>query len=515
LVRSPSQPDPWVGYPKDTEPACRELLETEKAYTEALESIVKNMLVPLRRMQSLTEEELTRTFGNIEAIYSVTIKLVAALEASGSTPMPAAIGKAFITRHYLFQDYFKYCHNYASLTVRDLLRCSDFLLDLRSRAKSTIPDLRSFLIKPVQRIMRYPLLLRAILKTLPQESPECATVEKALRLMESVNVSINRKMDGQPAIAMVRLLQEWGDQWHQAILTTTRRLVLQFECTLTIHTGGHDAVEGQRGVGYLFGDALLLCVASRRHLLAGEQMAPFVLERRANLSFDEPAWIQAQEQKQALRRYSAALPAVIGGGGSNDGPAHGLVVRVRRHGHVDEAIGVGIWQREALDKMLDAMREAHADWLEAESFNGSSPLRGPQLQEVTFDLLAAMLHAQRLSTPLSSNPQGDKAAKKRVSMGSSRISSATEPSLRQSNQQLSHRTTSNLSSTTTPAPPPTNPTPPIAEVHPSLDPPAGALAASGGDLGTRTRTAHKLVPVKAEVGVEAVGQQSVCCCLVQ
>jgi len=333
--------------------------------------------------------------------------------------------------------------------------------------------------------------------------------------MESVNVSINRKMDGQPAIAMVRLLQEWGDQWHQAILTTTRRLVLQFECTLTIHTGGHDAVEGQRGVGYLFGDALLLCVASRRHLLAGEQMAPFVLERRANLSFDEPAWIQAQEQKQALRRYSAALPAVIGGGGSNDGPAHGLVVRVRRHGHVDEAIGVGIWQREALDKMLDAMREAHADWLEAESFNGSSPLRGPQLQEVTFDLLAAMLHAQRLSTPLSSNPQGDKAAKKRVSMGSSRISSATEPSLRQSNQQLSHRTTSNLSSTTTPAPPPTNPTPPIAEVHPSLDPPAGALAASGGDLGTRTRTAHKLVPVKAEVGVEAVGQPSVCCCLVQ
>ena len=126
------------------------------------------MLVPLRRTQSLSGEELARIFGNIEAVYSVTTKLVAALEAGGSTPLPVAIAKAFITRHYLFQDYFKYCHNYASLPVSDLLRCSDLLLDLRSRAMSHNPDLRSFLIKPVQRIMRYPLLLRAILKTMPQ-----------------------------------------------------------------------------------------------------------------------------------------------------------------------------------------------------------------------------------------------------------------------------------------------------------------------------------------------------------
>lgn len=52
-------------------------------------------------------------------------------------------------------------------------------------------NLGSFLIKPVQRVMRYPLLLMELLSATPESHPDKAPLTAALLAVKEINVNIN------------------------------------------------------------------------------------------------------------------------------------------------------------------------------------------------------------------------------------------------------------------------------------------------------------------------------------
>lgn len=52
-------------------------------------------------------------------------------------------------------------------------------------------DLGSLLIKPVQRLMKYPLLLRELLHSTPASHPDHEVLQDALSAMKNINVNIN------------------------------------------------------------------------------------------------------------------------------------------------------------------------------------------------------------------------------------------------------------------------------------------------------------------------------------
>jgi guanine nucleotide exchange factor for Rho/Rac/Cdc42-like GTPase family protein len=54
-------------------------------------------------------------------------------------------------------------------------------------------DLGSFLIKPVQRILKYPLLLRELVKNTPDDHPDRLRLDEALAAMSDVAQSINEE----------------------------------------------------------------------------------------------------------------------------------------------------------------------------------------------------------------------------------------------------------------------------------------------------------------------------------
>lgn len=59
------------------------------------------------------------------------------------------------------------------------------------RGKTNYINLGSFLIKPVQRVMRYPLLLMELLGATPESHHDRLQLTKALQAVKEINVNIN------------------------------------------------------------------------------------------------------------------------------------------------------------------------------------------------------------------------------------------------------------------------------------------------------------------------------------
>lgn len=59
------------------------------------------------------------------------------------------------------------------------------------RGKTNYINLGSFLIKPVQRVMRYPLLLMELLNTTPESHHDRKQLTEAVMSIKEINVNIN------------------------------------------------------------------------------------------------------------------------------------------------------------------------------------------------------------------------------------------------------------------------------------------------------------------------------------
>lgn len=59
------------------------------------------------------------------------------------------------------------------------------------RGKTNYINLGSFLIKPVQRVMRYPLLLMELLNTTPESHHDRKLLAEAVMSIKEINVNIN------------------------------------------------------------------------------------------------------------------------------------------------------------------------------------------------------------------------------------------------------------------------------------------------------------------------------------
>ncbi|XP_054019226.1 dynamin-binding protein [Dryobates pubescens] len=175
-----------------------ELLQTERDYIRDLEMCVERIMVPLQQaqMQNIDFEAL---FGNIHMVISFSKQLLSTLEASD------AIGPVFLAQRAELENVYRvYCQNHdeaiALLEAYEkdekmqklLLELLDSLRSLYSEWGCTnYINLGSFLIKPVQRVMRYPLLLMELLSATPEAHPDKAPLTAAVLAVKEINVNIN------------------------------------------------------------------------------------------------------------------------------------------------------------------------------------------------------------------------------------------------------------------------------------------------------------------------------------
>ncbi|XP_062958936.1 dynamin-binding protein isoform X2 [Cynocephalus volans] len=175
-----------------------ELLQTERDYIRDLEMCIERIMVPLQQAQ-VPNIDFEGLFGNMQMVIKVSKQLLAALEISD------AVGPVFLDhRDELEATYKVYCQNHdEAISLLEIYEkdekiqkhLQDSLADLKSLYTewgcTNYINLGSFLIKPVQRVMRYPLLLMELLNSTPESHPDKVPLTSAVLAVKEINVNIN------------------------------------------------------------------------------------------------------------------------------------------------------------------------------------------------------------------------------------------------------------------------------------------------------------------------------------
>uniref|UniRef100_A0A3Q1FFZ6 Neuroepithelial cell transforming 1 n=1 Tax=Acanthochromis polyacanthus TaxID=80966 RepID=A0A3Q1FFZ6_9TELE len=179
--------------------AIFELSRGEQDLIEDLQLARKAYHDPMLKLSIMSEEELTHIFGNLDAYIPLHEDLLAQLsKATGQDGTVGQIGQIVVTWLPRLNAYKDYCSN--QLAAKALLdqkkqdpRVQDFLQRCLESPFSRKLDLWSFLDIPRSRLVKYPLLLKEILRHTSPEHPDAASLEEAIAVIQGVLSDINMK----------------------------------------------------------------------------------------------------------------------------------------------------------------------------------------------------------------------------------------------------------------------------------------------------------------------------------
>lgn len=157
----------------------REMVQTERDYVKSLEYIIENYIPELLRedIPQALRGQRNVVFGNIEKIYEFhSLYFLQQLEQCESCPF--MVGQCFLQyepQFYLYALYNKNKPKSDSL----MSEYGNAFFKQKQLELGDKMDLASYLLKPVQRMGKYALLLKQILKECPEREPEHADLKAA------------------------------------------------------------------------------------------------------------------------------------------------------------------------------------------------------------------------------------------------------------------------------------------------------------------------------------------------
>ncbi|XP_076021421.1 pleckstrin homology domain-containing family G member 3-like isoform X2 [Genypterus blacodes] len=242
--RQQTQASSFVGGTTESNPrltyldrVVMEIIETEQLYVRDLRMIVEDYLAHIidHSDLSLRPEQVCALFGNIEDIYEFNSELLQCLELCNHDPV--AIARCFVKKSEYFDIYTQYCTNYPN-SVAALTECmrnkslAKFFRERQASLNCSLP-LGSYLLKPVQRILKYHLLLQEIVKHFDPDEQGYEVVEEAIYTMTGVAWYINDMKRKHEHAVRLQEIQSLLLSWKGADLTTYGELVL--EGTFKVH----------------------------------------------------------------------------------------------------------------------------------------------------------------------------------------------------------------------------------------------------------------------------------------
>ncbi|KAL2099126.1 hypothetical protein ACEWY4_005606 [Coilia grayii] len=204
----------------------QELVDTEKSYVKDLSCLFEIYLKPLQKETFLTQDEMESLFGSLPEMLDFQRVFLQTLEeriasspdfSTLETPMQFkkllfSLGGSFLYYADHFKLYSGFCANH--IKVQKVLERAKTdqafkeFLDARNPTKQHSSTLESYLIKPVQRVLKYPLLLRELVSLTDTDSEEHYHLTEALKAMEKVASHINE---------MQKIYEDYGTVFDQLV----------------------------------------------------------------------------------------------------------------------------------------------------------------------------------------------------------------------------------------------------------------------------------------------------------
>ncbi|XP_012864861.1 PREDICTED: neuroepithelial cell-transforming gene 1 protein isoform X1 [Dipodomys ordii] len=179
--------------------AIYEMSRGEQDLIEDLKLARKAYHDPMLKLSIMSEEELTHIFGDLDAYIPLHEDLLARIgEATKPDGTVEQIGHILVNWLPGLNAYRGYCSN--QLAAKALLdqkkqdpRVQDFLQRCLESPFSRKLDLWSFLDIPRSRLVKYPLLLKEILRHTPKDHTDVQLLEEAVLIIQGVLSDINLK----------------------------------------------------------------------------------------------------------------------------------------------------------------------------------------------------------------------------------------------------------------------------------------------------------------------------------
>ncbi|XP_061103975.1 rho guanine nucleotide exchange factor TIAM1-like isoform X1 [Conger conger] len=207
-----------------------ELVETERTYVKDLNCLIERYLKPLQKETFLTQDELDVLFGNLAEMVEFQVEFLKTLE-DGTQLVPDlemletvdqfkkvlfSLGGSFLYYADRFKIYSAFCASHTKVP-KVLVKAKtdpDFkaFLDVRNPRRQHSSALESYLIKPIQRVLKYPLLLRELHSLTNPDSEEHYHLNVAMTAMNKVASHINE---------MQKIHEEYGAVFDQLIAEQT------------------------------------------------------------------------------------------------------------------------------------------------------------------------------------------------------------------------------------------------------------------------------------------------------
>ncbi|XP_041320875.1 rho guanine nucleotide exchange factor 3 isoform X2 [Pyrgilauda ruficollis] len=179
--------------------AIFELSQGEEDLIEDLKLAKKAYHDPMLKLSIMTEQELNQIFGTLDSLIPLHEDLLRRLQEvrkpDGSTDH---VGHILVGWLPCLNSYDSYCSN--QVAAKALLdhkkqdhRVQDFLQRCLESPFSRKLDLWNFLDIPRSRLVKYPLLLREILRHTPNDHPDQQHLEEAINIIQGIVAEINVK----------------------------------------------------------------------------------------------------------------------------------------------------------------------------------------------------------------------------------------------------------------------------------------------------------------------------------
>ncbi|MED6241313.1 hypothetical protein ATANTOWER_008644, partial [Ataeniobius toweri] len=208
----------------------QELVDTEKSYVKDLGCLFDIYLKPLQSETFLTQDEMESLFGSLPEMLDFQRVFLQTLEeripskpdlSTLETPsqfkkLLFSLGGSFLYYADHFKLYCGFCANH--IKVQQVLKKAKTdqafkeFLDAKNPTKQHSSTLESYLIKPVQRVLKYPLLLRELVSLTDTDSEEHYHLTEALKAMEKVASHINE---------MQKIYEDFGSVFDQLVAEQT------------------------------------------------------------------------------------------------------------------------------------------------------------------------------------------------------------------------------------------------------------------------------------------------------
>ncbi|KAH9514596.1 Guanine nucleotide exchange factor vav3, partial [Bulinus truncatus] len=252
-----------MGEPLTKRDHCiKELLETEKNYNMALNMIIECFIKPLHNVLPSADRDII--FAHIQRLSEVHLELNDKLQkaVNGGPPRLADVFIQYKTKLLIYGDY---CSNLPQAQERIDKICENEQLRLKvqeceRRANEGKFRLRDLLHVPMQRVLKYHLLMRELIKNTDKTSSEREGLEHALEAMQDLSLYVNEVKRDHESLILIEDIQNSINDLKMPPNTTLKdygRFQKDGELKVMSHP---DSRQRNRHI-FLFDKVMLMCKA--------------------------------------------------------------------------------------------------------------------------------------------------------------------------------------------------------------------------------------------------------------